>query len=315
MKHYFISYLFISFLAISSCKSDLQETIQCNNSLEPSDYIEVGIGGGLLASRINSLEHLNSLIDIKYYSNGILSKAGNQLNDKVELGLCFFDDVTICSLSEGVNQSEILKARDGDFRDKLFLLLESPYAVVNYKNLKNIYILSRRRYDLYGRDDVAFYDLAESSVSKIRNKKEAYKYSKDSSEIGFINSFNHITAQALITSCFSRNIASFIANVHERDAMPELINGSFTKEQLEDPIKNPIDNYVDIINNNYGQRLGLKLKEKYKINSETIWTDLLLSNYLNDLQYQYSWSFNLSFKPFSKNELIIKNFVKKINTI
>ncbi len=315
MERIIFIFILVSFIANSSCHTDLQKDKFCKTSSKPVDFADVGLGGSLLASRVKDLDHLKSLIDIKYYSRGYLSKGGSLDNDRVELSLCFFDEISTSVLSKGVNQSDILKARDGDIWAKLALLLESPYAVINHKNLKKIYILSRRRYDLFGRDDVAFYDLAESSVLKIRNKYQAYKVEKDSSELGFINSFNHITAQALITSCFSKDIASFIADVHERDAMPELINGAFTKEQIEHPIKNPIDNYVDMINNNYGQRLGLILKEKYEIDKETVWTEELLTNYLNDIQEHYSWSFDLSFIPFSENEDIIKRFVRKLNMI
>ena len=69
------------------------------------------------------------------------------------------------------------------------------------------------------------------------------------SEKGYLNTFNHITAQAFMTSIFSERLADFIADVHELYNMPELITGDFTEQQLADFENGPVDNYVDMINN------------------------------------------------------------------
>ena len=110
------------------------------------------------------------------------------------------------------------------------------------------------------------------------------------SEKGYLNTFNHITAQAFMTSIFSERLADFIADVHELYNMPELITGDFTEQQLADFENGPVDNYVDMINNEWGQELGKVLGKKYGIDRHTIWTPQLLRDYLNDIQLYHSWA-------------------------
>jgi hypothetical protein len=97
--------------------------------------------------------------------------------------------------------------------------------------------------------------------------------------------------------------------------MPELLHGVFTEEQLGDKDNNPVDNYVDIINNELGQQLGEFLREKYKVDILTTWTPELLADYLNDLQTYYSWSFGIRFKKLSPEQDRIIRFSEKINTV
>jgi len=95
--------------------------------------------------------------------------------------------------------------------------------------------------------------------------------------------------------------------------MSELLSGNFSPDQLVDKDKNPMDNYVDIINNEWGQEIGKELKLKYGIHEKTIWTNTLLSEYMNDLQSHYSWSFKIGFRPFEESDDVINRFVKKLN--
>ena len=97
--------------------------------------------------------------------------------------------------------------------------------------------------------------------------------------------------------------------------MPELLTGMFTEEQLTDPNNNPVDNYVDLINNEWGQELGKKLKIKYGITPSTVWTKALLSAYLNDIQDYYSWAFQISFHPFTTQDSLVIKFSDKINKV
>jgi len=77
----------------------------------------------------------------------------------------------------------------------------------------------------------------------------------------------------------------------------------------------PVDNYVDLINNEWGQKLGRQLKEKYNINRITYWTPELMTNYLNDLQDYYGWAFQIGFKPFRPEDEQVRKFSKKINYV
>jgi hypothetical protein len=263
----------------------------------------------LLSSRIDGLEELNELLTIEYLQgNTTFSKAEVKLSFCSEFGLIYSE------LMEGLSQDEVMKARKAGISEKIKVLFAEPSLVQNRKHLKDIYLLSRRRHDVYGYRDVAFYDLALEASRKIGVDESAYRFERDSSEKGYINTFNHITAQAIISSIYSRELADLIADVHERYNMPELIRGDFSADQLNSLDNNPVDNYVDIINNEIGQLIGHQLKEKYKIKLHQQWTEKLLCQYLNDLQVFYSRAFKVKLMPFHKDEEVIIRFCEKLNS-
>lgn len=110
--------------------------------------------------------------------------------------------------------------------------------------------------------------MAEASVRHINTPNLAFLSVQDSLEKGYLNTFNHVTAQAIISSFFSEDLADLIGDLHERFYLPELTTGNFKESQLTDSINNPTDNYVDIINNEIGQKIGKALKDNYKINEK-----------------------------------------------
>jgi len=267
-------------------------------------------GKGLLASRLNSFEELKSVVDIQYSTSNFWSDYS-----KVELRHCSLRKEVSSILESGLDQSEIMKVRGGGIFDKASFLLKAPFAVANRMDLIKVYNLIRRKPMTFSEGDVAFYDFAERSVENINTKELAFIHPRDSSEKGYINSFNHITAQAFITSCFSEELANFIADVHERKNMPELTTGKFTEKQMTDKDNFHIDNYVDMINNEWGQEIGKELKTKYNISQATYWTPELTANYLNDLQRLYSQLYQIGFKPYSSDDQIVIKFAKKINIV
>ncbi len=312
-------YLLISFLCVLflGCKQGIiefkdQAPCKCASS-EISTNIETR--GALLASRISSLEELKSIIKIEYTNESGITDKADSTNSGVRLKHCSNGKEVTSVLNSGLSQDDITDARDGDFWDRLSFLFHSPYSVSNRNNLTNIYILSRRRQDLFGWGDPAFYDLTQAIKAKISSKDIAYKKAEDNGSKGYINSFNHITAQAIITSCYSEELANFIADVHELHNMSELTTGMFTKSQLLDPETNPVDNYVDMINNEWGQELGKKLKEKYSITYKTKWTPDLLAKYMNSVLSYYGWAFQIDFDPFRADEEVILRFSEKINWV
>jgi hypothetical protein len=218
-------------------------------------------------------------------------------------------------LNSGIKESDIVKVRDGGFFGKVKLGLRSPFFVMNRKDILKSFLLSRRRSFLFGGGDVAFYDLALTMTNNIEELDLASIPAEDLSEKGFINTFNHTNSQALITALFSEELADFIADTHERSNLPELLSGNFTKEQLADIKNGPVDNYIDIINNEWGQELGKLLKLKYNINQQLIWTPELLANVLNDLQSYYSWVFQIGFQPYKATDEVVWRFAKKINRV
>jgi hypothetical protein len=211
-------------------------------------------------------------------------------NSKVCILQCSDGMEAVAVLEAGVNQGDISKAKYGNTRDRLALLFKSPYVISNRKDFERVYLLARMRPSIFGEGDVAFFNLAQTMARNINTPDIAFINPRDSSEKGYLNTFNHITAQAFITTCFSEELADFVGDAHERYFHPDLINGKFSMKEAGDLAEGPVDNYVDIINNEWGQELGKQLKKKYSISRKTNWTPELLSDYLNDLQNYYSWA-------------------------
>lgn len=262
--------------------------------------------GVLLTTRFNSFEEFKKEVQIEYSKDkkSWVRLTQNSNNQKIT-----------SILKQGIKESEIMKARDGGFLGKVKLGLSSPYFVIHRLDMLKVFLLSRRRHMVFGGGDVAFYDFAEAMMNNIEVNDLTVINEKDFSEKGYINTFNHVTAQALMTIIFSEKLADFMADTHERSNMPELISGNFTAAQLKDIKNGPVDNYVDIINNEWGQELGKMCVKKYKINQETVWTTELLANIMNDFQSYFSWVFQVGFEPFRVTDELIIKFSEKINIV
>jgi hypothetical protein len=310
-------------LLITSCKTSPDNTsiancTACNThdaSAGKAKPLYENINGALLGSRFQSLDELKTVIDITYVHVHASDDDTVHKNSKVLIKHCSNGCGVIAELAFGTSQNDISKANLGKTADKLAFITKSPYCVSIRKDLERIFLLARLRSELFGEGDVAFFNLAEAIVKNINTPALAFLHPRDTTEKGYLNTFNHITAQAFITSCFSEALADYVADAHERAYHPELIHGHFTEEKLHDLAEGPVDNYVDVINNEWGQELGKVLKEKHHITRETIWTPEVLTNYLNDIQAYYSWAFQIGFTPFqSEDEQIIK-FSKKLTKV
>mgnify|MGYP004069215399 CR=1 FL=1 len=265
----------------------------------------------LLASRIHSLEELKGMVKIDFFPKDTVDKTATKY---VCLTYSSMGKEISAVLREGIDQGELVKAKDGSLSDKIGILFKSPYSIKYRDDLRKIYILARRRRQLYGDVDKAFYDIAVASVKKINTIERAYFSNRDSSDKGYINTFNHVTSQAIITSIFGQNKAAFIADVHERYNMPQLTSSQkIDSLMLEGQEKAVIDNYVDIVNNKIGQKLGIVLGRKYKINRNSEWSPKLLTDYLNDMHQYYRLTYGIGMKPFNEQEELILLFSRKIN--
>jgi hypothetical protein len=272
-------------------------------------------GEALLLTRFTSLAQLKEVVDVKYLHDLIDTNEHKSDKPRVQLTYRRGDRQVISVLESGISQADFIKAKKGDFWNKVSLGLRSPFAVRHRKDLGCIENLGRRKPEVYGIGDAAFYDLAEIMVMHISKDDLPGISEKDLGEKGYLNTFNHITAQAFMTSVFSEEVADFVADVHELYNMPELITGTFTQDQIEDFENGPVDNYVDMINNEWGQELGKVLAGKYKISRQTVWTPVLLRNYLNDIQSYHSWTFQIGFEPFRTSDEKVIRFAKKINQV
>ncbi len=270
--------------------------------------------GALLGTRITSFEELKTIIQIEYENGLITADSTAPESSWVKVHHCSYDREVISVLEKGTTEGDLMKAVDA-ILPRFSVLFGCPYAVIHRRDLDKIFVLTRFRPELFGIGDLAFFDIAKALAENINTPDLAFKNTRDSTEKGYINTFNHITAQAIITTCFSEELADFVADIHERDRHPELITGRFTQAQIADLEEGPVDNYVDIVNNEWGQEIGKQLKVKYGINRKTNWTPELLANYLNDIQAYYMWAFQIGFKPFRPEDKVVRVFANKMNTV
>lgn len=319
-------------LCLLGCnESNLEEPEGCDLRPAPTNPMEDSIAAlhidpkvkptlpvgerALLASRFESLEAFQSEVQVDYLSSsGNVVPPGNAAT-QVRLTHCSRGQKVVGILAAGISQDSIGKLREGGLWDKVQLVMDAPYAISNRKDMQRVLTFARRKPLLFGEGDLAFFDLALRFVDNINTPEIAFLTERDTSEKGYLNTFNHITAQAFIATIFSEELADYVADLHERKNMAELITGKFTPQQLTDPDNNPVDNYVDIINNEWGQELGKRLKDKYHITRSTHWTPELLADYLNDVQQYYSWAFKIGFEPLQPSDEIVWRFCLKINVV
>jgi hypothetical protein len=269
----------------------------------------------LLSTRFKNLDHLKTIVSIRYDKDYLKLDSNECRNSSVNLYYVCNGEKVIRKMTSGVSQDNILRLRKADYLTRIRFVLANPNTIRQRRELENTYMLSRRRPAIFGPGDVSFYDLAEASFHRINTPDLAYHNARDSSEKGYINTFNHVTAQAIITSFFSEELADLIADLHERNNMPEITSGKFTQIQLNNLTNNPEDNYVDIINNEIGQKIGLKLKEKYRLNEKTVCTPVLLTAFLNDIQGYYMWALEIGLDNFRTTDEVVEKFSNKINTL
>ncbi len=262
--------------------------------------------GALMTTHFQSFEEFKEVVQIEYR---------NGKKPAVQLTHSSNGQTVLSVLEAGISEADIMEVRNGSILDKIGLCFRSPFFVINRQDVLRVFILGRRRHNVFGWGDVAFYDLAETMMSHIVDVDLAPQDSLHFSEKGYINTFNHITSQAFMTTLFSEQLADFIADTHERSTLPSLITGRFTEEEVSDIKNGAVDNYVDFINNEWGQELGKFLKQKYGIDRETTWTPQLLADYLNDIQQYYSEALQIGFEPFDLGNPVVLKFSDKLNTV
>ena len=278
-------------------------------------YKEEAGKGALLLTHFKSLEDFRAVVKVQYAEDLPVEAGRKQRAPVVRLTYQSAGQEVTSVLESGISQKDFLEARSGSLWTRIRLGMKCPFAFFHRNQLKAVENLGRRRPPIFGKGDAAFYDFAETMVKHIREEDRQGISVSDLSEKGYLNTFNHITAQTFMTSVFSEDIADFIADMHELYNMPELATGHFTEKQLADFENGPVDNYVDMINNEWGQELGKVLREKYSIDQRTTWTPELLADYLNDIQSYCSWAFQVGFIPFKATDEIVVKFAWKINTV
>lgn len=298
--------IYIGLLSFFSCT----DTTRSESNDLPA---EISSAKALLTSRFENLQALHQLVDFDF--NQQENDTAYSPKSKVILSYNDGSREIKSVLSYGITQKDLTDAKNASLQEKVQLVAQSPYAIRHREELKGTFKLARRRYAEFKVGDIAFFDIAEAMERNIYKSSSAFSDKRDSSEKGYVNTFNHVNGQAFITFLFSEKLADFIADVHELHYMPELTTGHFTQAQLQDTLNYPVDNYIDLINNEIGQELGNQLRQKYQLTPTTHWSPVLLTNVLNDLQNYYMKSFHIWMKPFNQEDKLISRYASKINVV
>jgi len=130
------------------------------------------------------------------------------------------------------------------------------------------------------------------------------------------NTMLHVNGQALFTSIFGRGYAQLAGDIHERDHKA-LMTGEIPNKGKG--LTAAIDNYSDMVNNQWGQRWGEAIAKDLGITKDTKWTDDITAKYLNALQGKYALSMGLKFKSekdggtFKATDEFVKKYTTFIN--
>lgn len=320
----------IYFLSIAvlflSCKENgitfselLREYKQFNNDehkdLEGKNINFEGLCSPLLATRFANLDQLKQIVQIEYYRDSSVYDIEAKPESVVVLNYNCGQANLKKQLRSGISQAEIMNITKGSKNGQLNFIFKHSALVRERKQLEAVYRLARKKEEYYGSGDVAFYLISEATFRNINTPELAYLTFRDSLEKGYINTFNHITAQAIITAFFSEELANIVSDLHERANMPELTTGLFSEKQLMDTINYPVDNYVDLVNNRIGQLLGNKIRECYKLDEYTVCTPELLCSILNKIEEYYMWSMGVGMEPFHASEELVIKFSRKMNLV
>lgn len=322
----FIFILFIFTVCIISCMSsevnnkylENSEMLDSTNHDQKTlvNYNEFGVKcRALLSTRFEDLSQLKTLVSIQYDKDYTTMDSADCRYTVVTLSYLSNGESLIRTMTSGIAQNDISNLQTAGYLKRAEFVLINPNIIQQRRALEKAYILARRKPAIFGPGDMSFFDLAEASFRHINTPELAYQNSRDSSEKGYINTFNHITAQAIITSFFSESLADLISDLHERQNMKEITSGRFNERQLKDTFNSPEDNYVDIINNEIGQKIGLTLKKKYNLSENSVCTPILLASYLNDIQSYYMWSLEIGLDNFRPSDEVVVKFSNKINVL
>jgi RHS repeat-associated protein len=236
----------------------------------------------LVASDFETLSQLKKNLKLEYCYDVVDSKEVYQ--------------VTVSQNFWGIHQQHILTENGGPKQTELETFWgKASYAASHPGNalvLNKINNLSLRKNN---DQKMAFQDIANTLKANL---------SKGEARGTIDNTFLHVAGQSFITTLFGEGYADLSGDIHERDHK-SLLTGNI---QAGVDTQKAIDNYSDIINNQWGQRWGEAISKDLGITKDTEWTNDLTSKYLNALQDKISKGMGVKFdKSFKESD----NFVKK----
>ncbi len=242
----------------------------------------------LVASKYKTLEELGKKIEFEYTSTEINGKC----IDQVRLVHRFKDVVLVTTLTEGTSQENL----KGFWGKVGFVASSDPYLSLSLNKIDNMSYRNKNDSKL------AFVDMGKEMIKNVKDNLRDEK--------GLENTMLHVNGQALITALFGVGVANEAGLMHER-GQATLRNGAF---RTEEATKAAIDNYSDLINNEWGQRWGEQLMTELGINAGTSWTNNTTARFLNGLQQRYSRTLNVEFKKeFTEDDKFVKSYTEFIN--
>ncbi len=239
----------------------------------------------LVATDYKTLEDLGQKIELRYYSD---------IAKMVYISNTFEGKTVTDKLSSSMSsQEDLKKARSANLFQKGVIGLTNPTAVYYRKTLEKIEKMS---YKAKNDQNLAFQSIAKSLLAKTSNPRGTLD-----------NTYLHVAGQAFITTLFGEGVADFAGHLHET-AHEALMTGIFISDR---DINAAIDNYSDLVNNQWGQEFGMEISEHLGIDSSTEWTNDLTANYLNALQEKISETMGIEFESSYNAD---QNFVKNLTT-
>ena len=212
---------------------------------------------------------------------------------------------------ETVKQEELKKANSGSFWDKSKLAAAHPELVWHKGDLEAIDKLSFVKKNTSG---TAIGKVSDAIFEHISNKPRMVRIGtgkqKLSSHDATKNMLLHVFGQAIITTLLGRAAADLAGDIHERD-QDSLISGSISKSEE----RQAIDNYIDMVNNLYGQELGEELGAQLDADDGTDWTAELTAKYLNAVQDYFHEHKGWKFTQFKQEDTLVARFTALLNEV
>ena len=262
-------------------------------------------GRPIIASEHPTLEKLKEEIDITYGNGRVtVGHSKKKLKDRNTLR------------SSLIGEAELKKAHEASEKwnhvRKALFGLSHPRLAINQTALERSEKLSFVKKNNSGS---ALGRISNAMFDNIQNKPSVKPYEgpggeKLTSHDATKNMMLHVFGQSTFTVLYGEGAADLTGDLHERD-QPSLITG----EIGEDEEAQAIDNYADMVNNEYGQEVGLHLRRRLGINDRTVWTPDITAKYLNSVQDYFSQSHEWSFKDFDASDARVHRFTNLLNEV
>jgi RHS repeat-associated protein len=239
---------------------------------------------------------INSMNDLSWYMN---IEYGKDKNGKfVNVSQNSYNGTTVSDkfYSNTIQQTSLKNASIMDIGDVI-----SGVGVSNIIPLQKMDQMSFKSKNPFG--------LAIKQISDNMAINAGYNPEGSAYGMGLANMMLHVAGQALFTVMFGESTANLAGHIHET-GQPSLFTGKFSNN---DDLKYAIDNYADLINNQWGQKLGMDFVKNNNITSRTSWTPDLTANFFNSIQNFVGQSSGKNFNSFSANDTFIKQFSAFIN--